>query len=389
MQMKLGEQIRQFRHRAGKTQEEVALALGVTAQAISRWEKEICYPDMELIPSIANFFTVSIDELFGYDDERVKRIHALAEKIREMNLRNNGSDVCMDECIQFARESLSEFPENEKIMLCLASALYNAGYVRHGEHHLTDEQGYDVFDVERHRTYPEWREAITLYEKLLLMLDEGEARRQAVRELLQLYVNVGESGKAFRLAQTAPGLSDCRELLCLNTCDGAKRAEQCGESLLTLAKACSSLMISCIQVNKAQITPADAVQIVKNSIDIFGFVCTDGNYGLYHADLIGLNLYLSEFLWLAGDHDGAFEALDQALDHAKRYEAICGHKEVCYTAPLISKVKSRQTENGEVKIAAHLPNDWPWWRVPDCSQAEAEIKTDPRWAKWVKKTQAG
>ena len=151
MQMKLGEQIRQFRHRAGKTQEEVALALGVTAQAISRWEKGICYPDMELIPSIANFFTISIDELFGYDDERVKRIHALAEKIREMNLRNNGSDVCIDECIQFARESLSEFPENENIMLCLAAALYNAGYVRHGECHLTDEQGYDVFDMERHR----------------------------------------------------------------------------------------------------------------------------------------------------------------------------------------------------------------------------------------------
>ena len=41
MQIKLGEQIRRFRHRAGRTQEEVALALGVTAQAISRWEKGV------------------------------------------------------------------------------------------------------------------------------------------------------------------------------------------------------------------------------------------------------------------------------------------------------------------------------------------------------------
>ncbi len=343
---------------------------------------------MEFIPSIANFFTISIDELFGYDNERTKRIDVLAEKIQEMNLRNNGSDVCVEDCIQFARESLTEFPENEKIMLCLASVLYNAGYVRYGEHHLTDDQGYDVLDVERHRTYTEWQGAITLYEKLLLTLDEGEVRRQAVRELLQLYANVGESGKAFCLAQAAPALSDCRELLCLNTCDGAKRAEQYGESLLTLVKACSSLMISCIQVNKAQIAPDNAVQAIKNAIDIFGFVCSDGNYGLYHADLIGLNLYLSEFLWLSGDHDGTFRALDQALEHARRYESVCRQKEVCYTAPLISKVRSRQQESFEVKIAASLPDDWPWWRVPDCSKAEAEMKADPRWDEWVKKAQA-
>lgn len=51
---------------------------GVTAQAVSRWEKGICCPDMELIPSLANCFGVSIDELFGYDNERTKKVEALA-----------------------------------------------------------------------------------------------------------------------------------------------------------------------------------------------------------------------------------------------------------------------------------------------------------------------
>ena len=65
MQIKLGEQIKAFRRRDGRTQEELASALGVTAQAVSRWEKGICYPDMELMPSMANYFGVAIDELFG------------------------------------------------------------------------------------------------------------------------------------------------------------------------------------------------------------------------------------------------------------------------------------------------------------------------------------
>ena len=65
--------IRELRNRDGRTQEVLAEELGVTAQAVSRWEKGICYPDMEIIPSIANYFGVSIDELFGYDNDRARK----------------------------------------------------------------------------------------------------------------------------------------------------------------------------------------------------------------------------------------------------------------------------------------------------------------------------
>ena len=110
---------------------------------------------MEIVPSIANYFGVSIDELFGYDNERSLKIDTTVERINGMNRLNNGEDVNIDECVALAREALIEFPGNEKIMLCLASVLNNAGYVRYGEHHLCDEEGYDVYDVEKHRTYPE------------------------------------------------------------------------------------------------------------------------------------------------------------------------------------------------------------------------------------------
>ena len=63
-----------------------------------------------------------------------------------MNFKNIVVDINIDECISLARNALIEFPGNEKIMLCLASVLYNAGYVRYGEHHLTDSGGYDILD---------------------------------------------------------------------------------------------------------------------------------------------------------------------------------------------------------------------------------------------------
>ena len=115
--IKVGEKIKELRQREGRTQEALANELGVTAQAVSRWEKGICYPDMEVIPPIANYFGVSIDELFGYDNERSIKIDALVDQINEMIRQNNGTDSCMNECIAAAREALIEFPGNEKLTL--------------------------------------------------------------------------------------------------------------------------------------------------------------------------------------------------------------------------------------------------------------------------------
>lgn len=385
MQIKLGEQLRSLRHRHGRTQEELAQALGVTSQAVSRWETETCYPDLELIPSIAHFFSVSIDELFGYQDERGKRIAALANRIDELNRQNNGQDVSMDACIQLAREALAEFPGNSRLMLCLASALYNAGYVRHGERHLTDAEGYDAYDTERHKTYAEWQEAIRLYETLLPTLTEGDRRQRAMRDLLQLYANTGQWEKAARLVQALPTLSGCRELLQAHALHGSERAVAQGEALLKIAKACADLIIASVITRCHQMKPEDSAQAVRSAIAAYALVCTDERYGPHHADLVCLHLYLSEHLWLAGDRDGAFAALEQAHTHAKAFDEVCRQKTFAYTAPLLSGVKAQLPEATAPRIAPSLPEDWPWWRTPDCSQVAAEMQKDPRWTAWVEK----
>lgn len=65
----IGKQIGKLRQSAGVTQEKLGQALGVTTQAVSRWE---CggTPDASLLPAIAEFFQVSIDELFGREGKK-------------------------------------------------------------------------------------------------------------------------------------------------------------------------------------------------------------------------------------------------------------------------------------------------------------------------------
>ena len=73
MNIKIGEKIKNLRARDGRKQEDLANALGVSPQAVSRWEANGGYPDMELLPAIANYFNVTIDELFGYSRDRQEK----------------------------------------------------------------------------------------------------------------------------------------------------------------------------------------------------------------------------------------------------------------------------------------------------------------------------
>ncbi|MDE7300011.1 MAG: helix-turn-helix domain-containing protein, partial [Lachnospiraceae bacterium] len=74
MRVEIGGKIRDLRRQYGRTQEDLATALGVTCQAVSRWEANGGYPDMEMIPSIANYFGISIDTLFGFEADRDRKI---------------------------------------------------------------------------------------------------------------------------------------------------------------------------------------------------------------------------------------------------------------------------------------------------------------------------
>jgi len=67
--MNIGNQIKTFRLEKKVKQEELAEYLGVSAQAASKWETGASTPDITLLPGIATYFGVSIDELFALPEE--------------------------------------------------------------------------------------------------------------------------------------------------------------------------------------------------------------------------------------------------------------------------------------------------------------------------------
>ena len=63
--IRIGECILNYRKDRGITQGEFGELLGVSAFAVSKWERELCYPDIFLLPDISSILGVSIDEMMG------------------------------------------------------------------------------------------------------------------------------------------------------------------------------------------------------------------------------------------------------------------------------------------------------------------------------------
>ena len=68
--MELTNKLRSLRTAKGITQEQLAKEMGVTAQAVSKWERGTTMPDVSMLPELSVFFGVSLDELFGMTEEK-------------------------------------------------------------------------------------------------------------------------------------------------------------------------------------------------------------------------------------------------------------------------------------------------------------------------------
>jgi len=105
----------------GVTQEKLAEYLNVSHQAVSRWENGTAYPDITLVPVLANFFWVTTDELLAYPSNKNHKIKAIvdsAEKMIEQGV--------FDEPIKILREALTKYQCNDRLQCALMYALYAA-----------------------------------------------------------------------------------------------------------------------------------------------------------------------------------------------------------------------------------------------------------------------
>lgn len=116
--MTMGEIIKALRKRKGISQETLAQVLGVSCQAVSKWENGNTMPDIGLIPAIAAYFGVSTDELFGYNLlETEKNVDAICASAAPLRVTEP------ERAEKILRRGLRQYPGNEKLLTVLLYTL--------------------------------------------------------------------------------------------------------------------------------------------------------------------------------------------------------------------------------------------------------------------------
>ena len=351
MNVKIGKHIKELRNRDGVTQDALAEALGVTGQAISKWENESGYPDIEYIIPIANFFNVTIDQLFGHNrSESENKINEYCAKLDEMH--RNWVDVNMR--INLARQALAEFPAAEKLLVRLATALWKKWSDDASDECFLFVDGKTVYNFDKVRATVGWEEPAKIMEELLATSVDDKIRSECRNILIRLYGKIGEKEKVYKLAEYCP---DCKPSNLFAAFSGIYEKEARENSQILLQEALFRLRVHLPKQTKDLTLKAKAIEKI---IELHKFVFDDGNYEFYHAKMEHLYIDYADILLRQERIDEVFSALDNAYDHAKKFDVYLDklHKEgeVSYTSTFTDSLKDYSKDVYATKALPELLN---------------------------------
>lgn len=176
MDINISDSLKKLRKDKGNTQEELAGFLGISIQAISKWERGERYPDITLLPKIAAYYNVTVDDLLGVGETQKKE---RKDKILEQfnyNLQKGNINAN----IELMRAAIEEFPNDYTIMSDLQFALYFSN----------KEEYYD--------------EVIELGEKIINNCTDDDLRYGAIQILCFTYEQHGKEEIAKEYARKLP-----------------------------------------------------------------------------------------------------------------------------------------------------------------------------------------
>lgn len=312
--MKIGETIKKLRKKKDITQEKLADYLGITYQAVSKWENGTAMPDITLIVPLANYFGVSVNELFSFDEEaNNEKVDTYLEKCQKLNHLGKVSD-----CIVLMREALAEYPRNFHIMKNLADALWTEG---------------TGSDSRQKQNQEYFAEAIGLCERILEDCTEDGIRHDAIEILCRSYAETGQREKAVALASTMPCMYRSSDSLLGSILEGEERLKKGQENIHAhIELACVTLAWNARNFGGSN---DEKIFAFETAIKIYEAIYHDGNLLFYHTRLAQFYRELAEYC-THKNPDAAMAHLLSAEKHAVASDKA-KEKPAKYTSVFLNK----------------------------------------------------
>ena len=245
-----GNRLKKLRKDNSITQEALAEYLGISYQAISKWENNQGFPDISLIPALSNFFGVSADYLLGIEleksEERIEK--ALTEARR---FTHTGE---IEKSIAVIEDALKCFPGEHRLLCDLLE-----------------------YKVMRYRDEPEWLKDIETKAHLILKdCSVEEIRHKAIGYLAFAYSYSGKHEKSAETIQLLPEIHYSKKRLISLTVPEKEQAKYKPECILKETKLLITDILTIAKHNTFWGDPQIAVDICKRALNIIESVGSEG-----------------------------------------------------------------------------------------------------------------
>ena len=335
--IKIGEKIRLLRKKNDVTQDRLAYHLGVTPQAVSRWESGICYPDMNYLPAIADYFSVTIDELLCYSGtQKAAKVQEYLEEVDALLDRDR-----VGEALDLLRTAMAEIPSDPSLQLETAQVLsLYAGMLAES---ATGERARTAMDAAL-------TEAVSLCRHILEDCTDDALRDETKKVLCDIYAHqLDDLPRAEEIADQLHGMSVSREIIRATMLTGDVAFSQAQRNLIHFADNMwwHLYNLACVpDISGDRYTTPEKIAILQKGVSLFELIFDDTP--LFYADRLA-NSYrqLSMFYLAEGQNTQALEAFERMADYA----ILCDNRPdtARYTSVIINRVAYDKSEDTEAK----------------------------------------
>lgn len=335
--IKIGEKIRLLRKKNDVTQDKLAYHLGVTPQAVSRWESGVCYPDMNYLPVIADYFSVTMDELLCYSGtQKAAKVEEYLERVEALLDRDR-----VGEALELLRTAMAEIPSDASLQLETAQVL--SLYAGMLEESNGGERARAAMDAAL-------TEAVSLCRHILEDCTDDGLRDETKKVLCDIYAHqLDDVARAEEIADQLHGMSVSREIIRATMLTGDVAFAQAQRNVIHFADNMwwHLYNLACVpDISGDRYTTAEKIAILEKGVSLFELVFDETP--LFYADRLANSYRQLAMLYLSVGHDAeALAAFERMADYAVLYDTR--PETATYASVIINRVPYDKSEDTEAK----------------------------------------
>ncbi len=335
--IKIGEKIRLLRKKNDVTQDKLADHLGVTPQAVSRWESGVCYPDMNVLPLIADYFSVSMDELLCYSGvQKDARVRAYREEVEHLLDLDR-----VTEALDLLRRAMADIPSDHSLQLDTAGVL--SLYADLIAESNKGERGEAAIRAAL-------SEAVSLCRHILEDCTDDRLRDETKKTLCDIYAHqLGDNAQALEIAEQLHSLSCSEEIIKATMLTGDIAFAQAQKNLILFADNIwwHLYNLACVpDIAGDRYTAQDKIAILEKGVALFGVIFDDAP--LFYADRLANSYRQLAMLHLSvGENAAALETFVKMADYAVLYDER--PDSTVYASVIINAVPYEKSEDTEAR----------------------------------------